>query len=111
MALPPLSCNGCRKCCLGETITLVRGDDPAKFEHEVDPERGVLVLKKGDDGNCVYLNETGCSIYGAQPIMCRSFDCRVYALNIATLPEWQQALRAQLPSLIEGRRRLAELSD
>lgn len=103
-ALPPINCAGCRKCCLGDTITLLPGDDPGRYKTKlVDGER---VLRKKKDGNCVYLGSRGCTIYGSQPRMCRAFDCRVYALKVAAMPPSAQASRLQRPSVQEGFARL-----
>jgi len=109
MSLPPLNCGGCRTCCLGDTITLLPGDDPAQFKTKlVDGRRQ---LAKGKDGNCVYLGPKGCKIHGRAPQMCRLLDCRKYALIFKTLGPEDQAVRRAMPgisaTLDEGFRRLA----
>lgn len=109
--LPALNCHGCRKCCLGDTITLrpEEGDDVTRYKTRLDGGRRVLA--KGKDGNCVYLGKRGCQIHGRQPHDCRIFDCRAYFLRYEHDDE---GLRLRLQSqaresLLEGRRRVAEL--
>lgn len=102
MNLPPLRCNGCRTCCLGDTVLLTPRDDPRQYKTK-RTERG-LELAKGKDGNCVYLGKRGCQIYGRQPTMCRAMDCRTYALR---RPQLSELSGAALATAKEGRRRLA----
>jgi Fe-S-cluster containining protein len=59
------------------------GDDPASYETEraINPLTGkaAYVLRRGADGNCVYLGASGCTIHGRHPAICREFDCgRMY---------------------------------
>lgn len=102
--LTPLSCGGCRKCCLGDTITLMEGDNPAHYKTKL--VEGRRVLRKRKDGNCVYLGARGCTIWPKQPTMCRKFDCRIYALGIAAMPQDQRSSRLERPSAREGITRL-----
>lgn len=102
--LPPLSCGGCRKCCLGDTITLMEGDDPTLYKTKL--VEGRRVLRKRKNGNCIYLGARGCTIWPKQPTMCRKFDCRTYALGVATLPEHERGVRLRHPSTREGIARL-----
>lgn len=108
--LPPLKCGGCRKCCLGDTITLHPGDDPTRYKTKVVD--GKRVLAKGKDGNCIYLGVSGCRIYGRQPMECRVFDCRKYALLFSGWSREKQAQRlATSAALHEGLRRLEAMAD
>lgn len=75
--LPPLNCAGCRKCCLGDTIKLQPWEDPSQYKTKlVDGRR---VLRKGKDGNCIYLGKKGCRIQTTKPHSCRWYDCRIAA--------------------------------
>lgn len=105
--LPPLSCGGCKKCCRGDTITLMEGDDPTRYKTRLVDGRRVLRRRK--DGDCIYLGSKGCTIWPGQPRMCRAFDCRTYALGIATMDGPEQAERLQRASCREGIARLAKL--
>jgi hypothetical protein len=81
------------------------GDDPGQYDTVA--HGGYDWLKKGDDGNCIYLGETGCQIHGRAPRACQAFDCRRYALlrqELEQLPPQSQG------SVLEGRRRLRELN-
>jgi len=107
MTLPPIQCGGCRKCCLGDTITLTPSDNPSQYKTRCRDGKLELANK---DGQCVYLGASGCTIYGRQPEMCRRFDCRLYALAVRTMePEMQEA-RMHLPAVQEGFKRLADLA-
>lgn len=70
-------CGSCKLCCQRFTAVAIlpqHGDDPEAFETRRDG--GILMLKHKDNGDCVYLNEKGCSIHGRAPYMCRTYDCR-----------------------------------
>ena len=74
-----LVCGTCRACCYG-TIVLhpSLGDDPSQYDCRFIEDIG-YVLNRKEDGSCVYLAESGCSIWGRHPGVCKAFDCRVYA--------------------------------
>lgn len=104
-ALPPLACNGCRKCCIGDEVLLSPGDDPARFKTKLRPD-GKRALARKKDGNCVYLGSRGCTIQFDKPQMCRFYDCRNHALAIAKMTPYMQAARLEQPSVLEGIARL-----
>jgi hypothetical protein len=111
--LPKLQCGGCRKCCLGDTITLdpSKGDDPRAYRTK-RLEDGRLALRKARDGNCVYLGKSGCQIYGRQPYMCRVYDCRTHFLNVERMGPHAVRARLQDPAKTgfrEGQRRVTLL--
>jgi len=65
------------------------GDDPSAFD-TVEMTMPNLAtgriekrhtLKHKPNGDCVYLGESGCTIYDRRPAICRSFDCRVFFLK------------------------------
>lgn len=78
----PVPCNGCRLCCINDVIMLHPecGDDAAQYQ--TVPIRNPLTGKPGlmldhkPNGECIYLGETGCTIYDRAPAICREFDCR-----------------------------------
>ena len=77
----PLNCDGCTLCCQQDTIILVPGDDPKLWKTE-QVEGLTILAQREDTGSCVYLKKGGCGIWNqARPTMCRSFDCRKYALQ------------------------------
>ena len=80
-------CNGCTECCRsGQALFLqpARGDDVESYRHRVliDPATGspVFLLEADAEGRCVYLGDSGCTIYDRRPLLCRSFDCRKHYL-------------------------------
>lgn len=102
--LPPLKCAGCRKCCLGDTVKLQPWEDPSRWKTKlVDGRR---VLRKGKDGNCVYLGKQGCRIQQGKPFACQIYDCRV-AAEIAERPDGQRLVVAAHPATQHGRALLA----
>ena len=40
------------------------------------------MLAHKPNGECVYLNERGCSIHGSAPALCRIADCRSLAFRL-----------------------------
>jgi hypothetical protein len=74
-------CDGCRLCCQnGDMLRLLPEDDPDQYvtvPHPVIPD--ALMLDHQPNGDCIYLGETGCTIYAIRPLMCREMDCRTTA--------------------------------
>jgi hypothetical protein len=110
--LPSLQCNGCKLCCIGDTIALKPGEDnPALYKTKLGAD-GVRVLAHGKDGNCYALGKQGCQIHHIAPAMCRAFDCRRYVLNIIQQDEQVQGTRwkdkTSGPVMRQGVKKLAE---
>lgn len=61
-----------------------QGDDVESYHFRVltDPSNGqtVFALAADENGHCVYLGPSGCTIYDRRPLLCRSFDCRKHYL-------------------------------
>ncbi len=75
-------CNGCTLCCQGDAVRLTKDDDPKEYLTEPHPYiPGALMLAHKPNGDCIYLEENGCSIHGRAPSLCRSADCRPLALK------------------------------
>jgi Fe-S-cluster containining protein len=93
-----LKCNGCTACCRGFQVIMLHpneGDvpenyDPIKLQQHPtlngapwpdgllpDEWKEKLILKHKENGDCIYLEENGCTIYDKRPVICRSFDCRI----------------------------------
>jgi hypothetical protein len=79
----PVPCQGCRSCCylskLDFNPALERDTDLAHLDYTVQ-EDGTARLRKREDGACVHLGETGCTVYEHRPTVCRVYDCRVQSL-------------------------------
>ena len=70
-------CGKCKLCCQGNTLVALvpeRGDDIAQYETVAYGE--FIGLKLKPNGDCWYLGESGCTIHGNAPYMCRIYDCR-----------------------------------
>ena len=74
-------CNGCTLCCRNDVIMLhpELGDRPKDFltvpyANQLTGEPGLMLAKKAN-GDCIYLGESGCTIHGRAPLICRKFDC------------------------------------
>ena len=61
------------------------GDDIGTYLHQPAINRFTgksgVALQKKPNGECVYLNESGCSIYERAPWTCRIFDCRKLSIE------------------------------
>ena len=60
-------------------IHVERGDDPTQYDIAVcySPNKApYLILNRKNNGDCVYLDESGCTIHDRAPWTCRNFDCR-----------------------------------
>ncbi len=65
-------CDGCTRCCeSAEHVWLLDEEDYPV----VEVVQGFRALGR-IAGMCMYLTVNGCSIHGAQPMICRKFDCR-----------------------------------
>ena len=76
-----VSCDGCTTCCKNTHVLVHKalGDNESDYELELHSS-GLRVLKKVEVNGvtqCVYLGETGCTIWDRAPALCREFDCRV----------------------------------
>lgn len=85
----PVSCNGCRACCMGDLIVLhpENGDSPEEYDCEVvvNPitRKPVFALRRNEKNECVYLGPDGCTIHDRAPTICREFDCRRFFLGFS----------------------------
>lgn len=84
-----MPCNGCTECCRsnqGLVLHPDQGDDVASYDHRTltyrDSGVPVFVLAADASGRCVYLGESGCTIYERRPLLCRTFDCRKHYLML-----------------------------
>jgi len=73
-------CNGCRLCCQGDAVRLEPEDMAEGYQTEPHPYiPNALMIAHKANGECVYLDERGCSIHDHAPSLCRSADCRSVA--------------------------------
>jgi Fe-S-cluster containining protein len=73
-------CGTCHLCCKKTLVLLVpdKGDDPSQYKTQTVNHGGVEmeVLQFQPNGDCIYLDENGCTIHDTAPYMCRIYDCR-----------------------------------
>jgi len=93
-------CNGCTLCCQGDAIRLMPEDDAAAYITEAHPYiPGELMLAHKPNGECVYVDDSGCSIHDRAPSLCRSADCRSLALKL----DFDEARRLHLGGKLDLR--------
>lgn len=76
MEAASVPCGSCNLCCKKTLVLLLpdMGDDVSSYETKTGNGQHFLAMKP--NGDCVYLNEVGCSIHARAPHMCKIFDCR-----------------------------------
>lgn len=61
-----------------------QGDDVESYQFQVVNDRVTgkkfFALAADEQGRCLYLGATGCTIYERRPLLCRTFDCRKHFL-------------------------------
>lgn len=102
-----VDCGSCRRCCRGfQAVVLMDGEYPINFKcHEVGT--GVWLLDHKPNGDCVYLCDDGCTIWGKHPQVCKTFDCTAFVkrMNEGAFDGWGPVLIGG-PVIKEGRKRL-----
>lgn len=73
-----LNCDGCTACCKRDKIILGAEDVRSNYLHHKEwiNSQEYDVLDRKPNGDCIYLAESGCSIHGKAPGICRRMDCR-----------------------------------
>jgi hypothetical protein len=80
-----VSCRSCRACCVEFVETsLLPGDSVDGLDTEI--RDGKRFLRKKPNGECIHLQDGGCSVYEQRPSTCRVFDCRDFAVDKLTNP-------------------------
>ena len=74
-------CGTCTLCCSGDSTNVgLLPEEYGKFESvEI---LGEVLVKRLDNGDCVYLGESGCTIHDDKPLVCQKFDCRDDAAHL-----------------------------
>ena len=78
-------CGTCHLCC--RLMTPVRpemGDDPSQYITATCFTPGkapYMILDRQANGDCIYLSESGCTIWERAPHACKQFDCRLIFKN------------------------------
>lgn len=85
-------CNGCVACCRGDAVRLSDADRADGYLTEPYPHAPrVKMLAHKPNGDCIYLGESGCTIYDRRPTICREMDCRLLADYISKRQAKQKA--------------------
>ncbi len=75
-------CRGCTLCCQGDAVRLEEEDLNRGYRTEPHPYlAGALMIAHKPNGECVYLEDGGCSIHDHAPSLCRAADCRSLAVR------------------------------
>lgn len=74
-----VECGGCRACCKDWDV-VVEGNELRMGGYDTVESNGRKVLKRQENGDCIYLTPAGCNIYYRRPRICRQFDCRTYCV-------------------------------
>ena len=65
-------------------MRLLPGDDPFQYQTEPHPYSiGAIMLAHKDNGDCIYLGDTGCTIHDRKPRQCLEMDCRIIAASVS----------------------------
>jgi len=77
-------------------------------DYQTEEYNGKTILAHKENGDCIYLEESGCSIHGQQPYVCRTMDCR-RLLSIPRLRK-EKLLKMGLlkPELFEAAKKISQ---
>lgn len=109
-------CGSCRQCCRNTLVALFpeHGDDVASYRCAPSPglKDGRLALASKPNGDCVYLDDHGCSIHDRAPLLCRLFDCRRFFARHSRAERRQLVKSGMVDAQLfeQGRRRLDTLT-
>ena len=96
-----VNCRSCRACCVDFVETsLLTGDSGDGLDTEI--RDGKRFLRKKANGECVHLQDGGCSVYEHRPSACRVFDCRDFAVSKLTNPDLPLLNEAIAPWSVHG---------
>jgi len=78
-------CGTCTGCCTSSQFVLVTPDDtaaraaiPGDLLFPAPYLPGSHLLPYDEKGRCPMLGASGCTIYDARPMTCRTYDCRIF---------------------------------
>lgn len=78
-------CAGCTECCYHKGVDVhPEAEPPDRLAHlalEWKADQQSSFLQKREDGACIHLGPTGCTVYDHRPNACRHYDCHVHALT------------------------------
>ena len=92
-------CNGCTACCQQDVVFLHPEYGDVLADYQTIPMTHPLTGRPGHrlahrpQGGCIYLGDTGCTIHGKAPAMCKEFDCRRFFLGFKDRAQRRRAVR------------------
>lgn len=90
-------CNGCTACCqFGDMPMLQPELWPRDQGYKTITRNGKRYLQLKDNGDCIYLGETGCTIHETRPHACRPFDCLDLLEIEKDLPQIREVIPARI---------------
>jgi len=75
---PNVPCGTCKGCCRDIGLVELSPGDSSQLKRQWVGDK--VCLPRKENGDCVYLEENGCSVYDIRPVTCRYFDCRLYQI-------------------------------
>ena len=113
LLLREVPCNGCTLCCQGDAVRLETEDLGEGYHTEPHPYiAGAVMIAHKPNGECVYLDERGCTIHNTAPSLCRTADCRGIAarLNFETAKALHAMGRIDIRVWDQGRKLLEAMA-
>jgi hypothetical protein len=104
-------CGGCTRCCHGDAVRLLPGDDQDRYQTAPHPFlAGARMLAHAPNGDCVYLGTDaegvpGCTIHDHRPLQCREMDCRLLAASLNYTQARKLAGKRKIPLAVWSRGR------
>ena len=114
-------CGKCQLCCkvlivplaleeYAQYVDAVTGEPNWAWITTRDGERLGRALKRRPNGDCIYLDDNGCSIHGRAPHVCQRFDCRELFLKSDRAGRREAVKSGKLPKALfdKGREMLGK---
>lgn len=78
----PIDCGDCSMCCRFRDDGVPLSTIDAINELDFIVQNGGLLIRKHEDGSCVYLDGNKCALHDTakKPLVCVKFDCRLVAI-------------------------------
>lgn len=92
-------CGGCTECCKNDAIYMHPEMGDRAADYLTEEYEGRTILQHKENGDCVYLEKLGCSIWDRRPGICKELDCAVW-LDVRRFPkaDMQEMLAAGVMS-------------
>jgi hypothetical protein len=106
-----IDCEGCTACCRGHDGVKVDQGEEVRFD-TVKDDLGEWRVRNVD-GQCVYLDDDGCTIHETAPRRCQEFDCRaaIIFFNNVGIDELVREAKLPLDVVTMGRKKLDEFNN